>query len=386
MSRVAGPIGYFVHHQGRGHAERATALASAFTGDREVMLFCARDDIFPPLPPGVRLTKIPSLFERSEEAAQEWPRNLDEAVTPETLHCAPLGWDGITRATAAITGWFADAAPALFITDVSAELGQLARIASVPHLAVLQHGNRDDSGHMASYAGSVGLLAPYAESLEQPERPRWMREKTIYAPGIGIDASRLGEKGSARIRLGLAADADIVVVLGGGGGTGLPSAPLTLGARAEPHSSWITLGKIQSEWHETPPANLTHLGWVNNPEDWISAADRIVSSCGNTTVHMIAAVGKPWIVVPEWRYFSEQLRKAEALDRAGVAATARHWPGSRVEWQRLWQAAIGIDPQEQRALVSPSAAADAARDIEALIEHIWAKPAASPIRQIAATS
>ncbi len=184
-----------------------------------------------------------------------------------------------------------------------------------------------------------------------------MRDKTIYAPGAGIDCSKLMPQADARARLGIDPAQQLVVVLGGGGGTGLPSAPLTLGARADADAQWVTLGAMQTEWHETPPGNLTHLGWVNNPEDWICAADRVVSSCGNTTVHMVAAAGKPWIVVPEWRYFSEQYCKAEALDAAGIAATSRQWPASAEEWQRLWRAATAIDPQTQRALVHNDGAA-----------------------------
>ena len=60
---ATGPIGYFVHHQGRGHAERAAALANALIDLRNVTLFCARDDIFPALDERIELRLIPSLFE-----------------------------------------------------------------------------------------------------------------------------------------------------------------------------------------------------------------------------------------------------------------------------------------------------------------------------------
>ncbi len=370
MNRAAGPIGYFVHHQGRGHAERAAAFANALSAEREITLFCARDDIFPALGAHVSLSVIPSLFEQDGSEGGDFAG----VETPDTLHCAPLGWPSITRAIGALTNWFVEAEPALFITDVSAELAQLARIASIPHVTVLQHGDRSDPGHMASYRSAVGILAPFARSLEQSDRPAWMRKKTIYAPGLGIDCSRIGPKEAARKKLGLTLDTDIVVVLGGGGGTGLPSAPLTLGARGEPAATWITLGKMQTEWHETPPANLHHLGWIENPEDWISAADRIVSSCGNTTVHMVASAGKPWVVVPEWRYFSEQVCKAEALDSAGAAAMSRIWPSSAGDWRKLWQSAALVNPDNQRDLVQPDAARQAAHDIEQLITSIWAEP------------
>ena len=362
------PIGIFVHHQGRGHAERAGALANAFDGRRPVTLFSARDDIFPPLGTGVELVRIPSLF----EARGGEPPRLASHPTPDHLHCAPLGWRQIGEAVATITGWFANARPALFVTDVSAELGQLARIASVPHVAVLQHGDRGDPGHMASYRGAVGLLAPYAATLEQPDRPDWMRAKTHYAGGIGVEAANPPDKQAARNRLGLPRDREIVLVVAGGGGAGTPTAPLTIGARSNPEQSWIAIGETASEWHETPPGNLTLAGWVDDPASWIAAADIVVSSCGNTTVHMVANTAKPWIVVPEWRYFAEQYRKAEALDRAGVAAVAMHWPSHENAWRDLIAQSRKLDPANRTGLVAGDAADKAALWLDRLAANIWA--------------
>lgn len=218
------PIGYFVHHQGRGHAERAAAIVNALPDTRPVTLFCARDDIFPALGAHIGIQTIPSLFEAPADA----PPALANARTPGTLHCAPLGWGSITHAVATIAHWFDGARPALFVTDVSAELAQLARIASVPCISVLQHGQRDDPGHMAAYESAIGILAPYAPVLEQPGRPDWMTAKTHYAPGVGIDAAP-PDRAAARAELGLPLKAEIVVVMAGSGGTGTPGTPLTLG-------------------------------------------------------------------------------------------------------------------------------------------------------------
>lgn len=361
------PVGYFVHHQGRGHAERAAAIANALIARRPVTLFCARSDIFPGLDPAIKIENIPSLFEPSGDEAPA----MAALAMPETVHCAPLGWPGITRAHATLANWFAQERPALFVTDVSAELGQFARLCSVPHVAVLQHGERSDAGHMAAYDSAVGLLAPYASALEQHERPAKLRDKTHYASGIGIDCSEFPAKDLAREKLGIGQDEELVVVIAGGGGDGTPSAPLTLGARAEPGARWVTIGSVHSEWHETPPGNLEHRGWVDNPRDWIAAADRIVSSCGNTTVHMVLAAGRPWVVVPEWRYFDEQLCKAEVLDREGLAAVARHWPSHAAAWTRLWTAAAAIDTERQRAMIDSQSAPSAARWLDDLARRLW---------------
>lgn len=359
-------IGIFVHHQGRGHAERAGDLANALIAMRPVTLFSARSDIFPPLAEGVVVQTLPSLFEPPPNP----PPALAGVPTPSTLHCAPLGWATITDAVATLTTWMRDARPALFVTDVSAEIGQLCRIASIPHVAVLQHGDRDDPGHRACYDGAVGLLAPYHPTLEQGDRSEADRAKTHYAPGIGV-ATALPEKAAARRALGIAADVDLVVVVAGGGGTGTPTAPLTLGARAEPTSQWVVIGGTQSEWHETPPGNLRMQGWVDNAPEWIAAADRLVTSCGNTTVHQCLAAGKPWIVIPEWRYFAEQHRKAEALATARVCATRPVWPSHAGDWQALWNEAAACDPATGPSLLASDPATAAAAWLNELAHTLW---------------
>jgi len=375
-----GPIGYFVHHQGRGHAERAAAIANALIETRGVTLFCARDDIFAALDERIVVQTIPSLF---EPTGQEAPA-MAALPAPDTVHCAPLGWPSITQALAAIAQWFAEAQPALFITDVSAELGQLARLCSVPHVAVLQHGERSDPGHMAAYDSAVGLLAPYSERLEQHDRPAAMRRKTHYASGVGIDCSGFPDRAEARAKLGIDLQEDLVLVLAGGGGEGTPSAPLTLGARAEPGSRWISIGQVRSEWHETPPGNLDHRGWVDNPRDWIAAADRVVSSCGNTTVQVVLAAGKPWVVIPEWRYFDEQFCKAEVLDREGLAAVSRHWPSHPAAWERLWAAARMIDVENQRSIIATNPAEEAAEWLDGLVRELWQGTENRPALEIVA--
>ena len=86
---------------------------------------------------------------------------------------------------------------------------------------------------------------------------------------------------------------------------------------------------------------------------------------------MVAAAAKPWVVVPEWRYFSEQLRKAEALERAGAAAVSANWPARAEDWRTLWAKAAAIDPDAQRGLSQSDAARHAAAAVEALIARIW---------------
>lgn len=357
------PVGYFVHHQGRGHAERCGSLVNALPEEQEVVIFCARDDIFPPLRGNVRIVKIPSLFERTGQERA----GLDAVDSPDTVHCAPLGWPGIRRAMATIATWFDTADPDLMICDVSAEIAQLCRICSVPHVKVLQHGDRGDPGHRAAYDGAVGLLAPFSAALAQPDWTEAMRRKTHFAGGLGLHGPAPA-KAEARRRLGIAEGRRVALVLSGGGGNGWSSAPFGIAARALPDWTWITVGAVQTDWHGTEGANLIHKGWVDTVADHIAAADVVVSSTGNTTCAEVLNVDRPWIVVPEWRYFDEQVEKALALSRAGVALHLTHMPSSAAAWQTAVRTALDRhQPGRQAALIEKDAAEKAALWIGSLV-------------------
>ncbi len=368
------PFGYFVHHQGRGHAERCAAVAHALPPARPLVVFCARDDIFPSLPANAQIVVVPSLFEpRGDEAM-----TMDHLPTPATLHCAPLGWPAIRRAMATIAGWFDAADPALMVCDVSAEIAQLARICSVPHVAVLQHGDRGDAGHRAAYDGAAGLLAPFHAALAQPEWDAPFRARICFAGGLGIDA-RIVEREVARRRIGVGPDEEVVLVMSGGGGGGFAQAPLGVGARSRPGARWITIGPVERDWHATEPANLEHRGWVEDAAAHVAAADLVIASTGNTTCQQILAAGRPWLAVPQWRYFDEQHRKAGALAAAGVACVRPHLPSSADAWgQALAETLAGHRPEAQRALIEDRPAERAAAWLERLAAGLWPQPADAP--------
>ena len=361
------PFGYFVHHQGRGHAERCAAIVNALPVSRPLTIFCARDDIFPSLPARVEIVRIPSLFEPTGGEAT----TMDAIATPTTLHCAPLGWPGIRRAMATITGWFDAANPALMICDVSAEIAQLARICSVPHVKILQHGDRGDQGHRAAYDGAAGLLAACHADLAQPDWDAAMLAKTCFAGGLGVD-TRVPERELARQRIGVEAGEEVILVMAGGGGDGFGQAPLGVGARARPGARWITIGPVQRDWHATEPANIEHRGWVDNPADYVAAADLVIASTGNTTCQQILAAARPWLAIPEWRYFDEQHRKADALAAAGVACVRPHLPSSADAWHHALAETLATHrPQAQRAMIDDTPADGVAAWLEALAARLW---------------
>lgn len=188
----------------------------------------------------------------------------------------------------------------------------------------------------------------------------------------------LPSRAEARKRLGLD-DRPVALVVSGGGGNGISEAPLGVAARSCPDMQWITIGAVQRDWHATLPPNLSHHGWVENAPDYIAASDLVVSSTGNTTCAQVLQAGLPWIVVPEWRYFDEQVEKARALARAGAAVHLPHLPSSAQAWRAaLEQARSQHAPDRQHKLAGDAQAAQRTADwLGQLAAHLWDAPAST---------
>ncbi len=360
------PISFFIHHQGRGHANRAMAIIRELPADRLVTILCARPSLFDGFDRPVEIVALPDMIGAPVPAP-----GLFAQPTPEVMHCVPLGVDKTRATMRAIVDHLDDRNPGLFVIDVSAEIALLARIASVPAISMRMHGDRLDPGHLGAYQASVGLLAPFDAALEQADTPDWVRAKTCYTGGLCTTGDAVPTKAEARARLGLNTEQEIIVVLTGGGGAGTPYAPLTMAARAVPDALWLVLGPTHREGHETDFANLRELGWVAGVTDHLAAADVVIASAGDNTVHEIARVGRPYVCAPEWRYFGEQTRKAERLDELGAAVMLRDWPGALAPWRGILDAAKALDPARLASLYDAEAARRAAEYLERIARDLW---------------
>lgn len=360
------PITFFVHHQGRGHANRTMALVSEFARERPVSVLTAGPHLFEGFDRDIEIVALPDMI----GAAVPTPRLFAEP-TPQVMHCVPLGLSEMRRTMRAILDHLDDRQTGLFVVDVSSEIALLSRIASVPAVQIRMHGDRSDIGHVGSYEASVGMLAPFDERLEQDDYPRHLRRKTFYTGGLCTTRDDVPSKAEARRRLGLDPAREIVVAVTGGGGGGTPYAPLTVAARAAPDALWLALGPTHREGHETDFANLSELGWVANVTDYLAAADIVLASAGDNTVHEIARVKQKLIVMPEWRYFGEQTRKAEALVKLGAAVSAPAWPGDIAGWQFLLEEARALDGEAIRTIYNPEAARSGAAWLESLTDELW---------------
>ncbi|MGB7404967.1 MAG: glycosyltransferase [Pacificimonas sp.] len=296
---------------------------------------------------------------------------LHDQPTPLILHCVPLGVDEQRRHMATIAATLDRIDPALFVVDVSAEIAVLSRILSVPAISIRMHGDRLDPGHLGAYEASVGMLAPFDETIEQDDYPDALRRRTFYSGGLCTGTAAIGTKTEARAALGLDPNRRTIVVMTGGGGSGSPWAPLTMAARADPDALFLAIGPVHREGHETEFANLKEVGWTDRVTDYLIAADIVVASAGDNTVHEIARIGRPFICTPEWRYFAEQQRKSEQLARVGAAIHMPVWPGSLGEWNEVLRKAEALDLHAQATLFDPDAAAKCADWLERTATALW---------------
>ncbi len=319
------PIGYYVHHQGEGHRQRALQVASA-APTRFVLL-------------GTGLAG-----RGGEVAVVDLPDDRADAATgfgadggpdlPKALHYAPYGVAGLRRRVADLSTWIATAAPALVVVDVSVEVAFLARLASTPVVYVRLSGARTDTAHLEAFRGAEALLAPWHPRLEHPDTPDWVRARTRYfAPARRADIGP--------------GDPDAVLVVHGRGGAPMDGAQLAAAASATPNVRWTAIGPVTAP--SVAPPNLALMGWIEDVNSEIEKAGVVVGAAGDGLVDAVLAADRPFVCLPEPRPYEEQAAKAAGLAQAGAAVVLGAWPEPKA-WPGIIAAARGLDPQARDGL------------------------------------
>lgn len=323
------PIGYYVHHQGAGHRTRAEAILRAI--DWPLVLLGT------------------GIGDRGLDLPDDRPGSgrfdgLDDApCRPDTLHYAPLDHGGIRERVARIASWIAAEEPAIMVVDVSVEVAMLARLASVPTICVRLNGKRDDAPHLEAFRGAIGLMAPFHPTFEMTDTPAWIRDKTVYFPGIAASAATsacLRERRATR---------RILVVIGRGGLPG-DGKLLAQAAMACPDWEWRVIGPVAPATEQ--PANLKLAGWVETAEQEIADASIVVGAAGDGLVGAVIAADKPFICIPEGRPYDEQRVTAQGLSRLGAALVLPQWPCAD-QWAAILEQVGTLEPAARTALGDP---------------------------------
>lgn len=320
---MTGPIGYYVHHHGDGHRQRALAIAQAAPHGRFTLIgtgLAGRTEGIPCLDlPDDRLTAS-SAFDGHDDAKDR----------PQALHYAPSHHDGVRNRAALITDWIARERPSLIVVDVSVEIAMLARLAATPTVYVRLGGRRDDTAHLEAFRGARAILAPFHGELDDPDMPEWVRAKTRFCPGLTA-ASRPVEAGCP----------GTILVVYGKGGAGGDGEALAAAARALPGTNWRVIGPVSHP--RSSPDNLAILGWVEDADGEIARAGLVVGAAGDGLVNAVIAIGRRFICLPEPRPFDEQIAKANRLAALGAAIVIERWPDAS-DWPLLLAAARDLDP------------------------------------------
>lgn len=289
-------IGYYAHHHGRGHLQRARLLAEAYPGPVAILSSSSE--------PGVSV-RLPLDVDEHGTAGGHPPTDV---AAHGTLHWAPRHSALLAPRTRALLAWIEEARPALVVVDVSVEVALQVRLAGVPVVVVRQHGDRTDPPHQMAYRLAESLLAPYPSWCEDTSAPPEVRAATFHAGGFSRFDHRPRPAGPR--------DPDEVLVLAGTGGTRLDAAAVT---RLAEHSDlrWTVAGV---DGPDRP--GLRFLGRVDDPWPLLGRAGVVVTSAGHSALCEAAAAGAPTVAVAEDRPFAEQVHKVAVLGRAGAVQPA----------------------------------------------------------------
>ncbi|WP_395659810.1 glycosyltransferase [Nocardioides sp.] len=264
-------IGYYVHHQGRGHLHRATALAAAV--DEQVVGLSSL-----PRPEGWRDWDGWVLLDRDDLG-----RDPTDRDARGRLHWVPVGDDGLRRRTAQLSAWLDTARPRLVVVDVSVEVALLTRLHGIPVATVLQPGRRTDPAHRLGQDVSdhlVGFWPPSATDGLLPGVPEQVRRR-VHAVGA---LARFPVRPPTARRPG----PPRVLVLSGTGGPDLATGTV----RHPPGWDWTELG--------------TGAAWCDDPRVLIEESDVVVTHAGQNALAEVAAARRPALVVPQTRPHDEQ--------------------------------------------------------------------------------
>ena len=301
-------IGWYVHHHGSGHLQRASTVARHLRTPVTGLSCLAKPADWPG--DWVRLARD----DEPEPAAAADP------TAGGRLHWAPLRHAGYGDRMATIARWVADARPGLVVTDVSIEVAVLARTMGIPLVVMAMRGDRSDPAHALGYDLAQTLVAPWPEVFAEPGWPDAWKAKTVHT-GAFSRFDELAGKGGTTGMTGTAGTvlpverSSVTCLLGSGGADGM-----------DDPREWTR--RVRAA---TPDWTWTFCGGPFGPsdaplQDVLSASSVVVTHAGQNSVAEVAALRRPAVVVAQRRPHDEQRATGRAIASAGLAVTCDGWP------------------------------------------------------------
>lgn len=309
-------MGYYVHHHGSGHRHRALAIARHLGDDITLLGSLGRG------------TDLPARYVELLRDDQPEPRADADVTAAGALHWAPLRHPGQRTRAAVLTRWLADSEARVLVSDVSVEAVLLARLMSVPPVAVALRGDRLDRAHAAGYDCAVRILAPWSRASQHEWPAHWLA-KTTWTGMISRFDGRPPEREQCG-HPGLC-----VVLLLGSGGHGVQDRHLDE-AGSVPGVHWHVLGEVRPY---ASSGSVLVAGTVSDPWRRLCSADVVVAAAGDAAIADVAAARAPLIAVPQVRPFREQAEHVRLLADQRLCVAASPWP-RRSAWPALLAAAL----------------------------------------------
>lgn len=308
-------IGYYVHHQGRGHLQRMMSIAAQLGEPLTVLSSLARPD------GGPDWVRLP---------ADDTGSTFVEPAAGGTFHWAPRHHPGLRTRMTMIAAWIAAQRPSLVVVDVSVEVALLCRLLGVPTVVMAMRGERTDRPHRSAYDSAHALIATWAPEFLDDRWPEAWSGKTFHAGPI----SRFPVRQAPETR-GHDGPRRVLVLWGTGGsgqqGSSFDTQQLRAARSAAPGWAWRFAGG-RGEHRVDGDQVWDLLGW----------ADVVITHAGQNAVAEVAASRTPAIVIADARPHGEQVDTARTLDAAGLAIGLSSWPPDD-RWPALLEAAHALD-------------------------------------------
>jgi UDP-N-acetylglucosamine--N-acetylmuramyl-(pentapeptide) pyrophosphoryl-undecaprenol N-acetylglucosamine transferase len=332
-------IGYYAHHVGMGHVQRASCIARHL--DTPVTLLSSR----PPADPHAFADFVQLARDDSSES-------LGDPTAQGALHWVPLHHPGLRTRMAQITAWVQRARPTMMVVDVSVEVNALARLLGIPVVTFTLPGNRGDPAHALAYTMAERIIAAWPQELYDPIWLHPYVHKTAFVGAFCRFDDAVTRRKPAMRHGGHEPQ---VLVLNGAGGSIVDEAVYASTIQALPQFRWRSAGVGTADWCDDIATELR-------------SADVIVTHGGQNALAEVATFRVPAVVIPQVRPHGEQAATAEALRRSGIATVLQEWPATE-RWPDILATTLTGGGDRWARWASPGAAQRAADVIAAVVDR-----------------
>lgn len=218
-----------------------------------------------------------------------------------------------------------------------------------------------------------GYFIPHA-SLEDEFAGHGVPREKLIPSGIPVSAkfSSLPAKDEARARLGLNTDANVALMMCGSMGCGpLEDAVRAFGRRENgPDARLVVIcgtnGRVRERIDEMNEKNVRTEGFVNDMENYLAAADVVVTKPGGLTTTECAVAGKPLVLINavagcetyNMEFFTHNGMAVEAPeDGEALVAFVKELMKNGDELGRMAQKAAGVFPYSAAGRIAETVAA-----------------------------